>query len=170
MYWDKFRHFTTNIDGAVKIKDQNIRNSIAKIYGKLPQFSEGRTLGVGWGVVLFLPTLHSSNSTGVCACYITLQSCLTLCNPMDCSPPGFSAHGILQARILGWMAMPSSRASCQHRDWTHVSHVSCTGRQLLYYCITWEAPRNSHHLLINIPVTKSSTNLPSLLQPFAWDL
>lgn len=50
MYWDKFRHFTTNIDGAVKIKDQNIRNSIAKICGKLPQFSEGRTLGVGWGV------------------------------------------------------------------------------------------------------------------------
>ena len=40
-----------------------------------------------------------------------LQSCLTLCDPMDCSPPGSSVHGILQARILPWVAMPSSRAS-----------------------------------------------------------
>ena len=39
----------------------------------------------------------------------SFQSCLTLCNPMDCSPPGSSVHGILQARILEWAAMPSSR-------------------------------------------------------------
>ena len=39
----------------------------------------------------------------------SLQSCLTLCDPMDCNPPGFSVHGILQARILKWIAMPSSR-------------------------------------------------------------
>ena len=37
------------------------------------------------------------------------QSCPTLCDPMDCSPPGSSVHGILQARILEWGAMPSSR-------------------------------------------------------------
>ena len=37
------------------------------------------------------------------------QSCLTLCDPMDCSPPGSSVHGILQARILEWVTMPSSR-------------------------------------------------------------
>ena len=37
-----------------------------------------------------------------------LQSCLTLCNPVDCSPPGSSVHGILQARILRWVIMPSS--------------------------------------------------------------
>ena len=36
------------------------------------------------------------------------QSCLTLCNPMDCSPPDFSVHGILQARILQWVGMPFS--------------------------------------------------------------
>ena len=41
----------------------------------------------------------------------SLQSCLTLCNPMDCSPPNSSVHGILQARILEWVVMPSSRAS-----------------------------------------------------------
>ena len=40
-----------------------------------------------------------------------LQSCLTLCGPMDCSLPDSSIHGILQARILEWVAMPSSRGS-----------------------------------------------------------
>ena len=50
-----------------------------------------------------------------------LQSRPTLCDPMDCSPPGSSVHGILQARILKWVAMPSSRGSSQPRDQTHVS-------------------------------------------------
>ena len=43
------------------------------------------------------------------------QSCLTLCDPMDCSRPGSSVHGLLQARILEWVAMPSSRGSSQPR-------------------------------------------------------
>ena len=47
-----------------------------------------------------------------------LQSCPTLCDPMDCSPAGSSVHGILQARILEWAAMPSSRGSSQPRDQT----------------------------------------------------
>ena len=62
-----------------------------------------------------------------------LQSCLTLCNPVDCSPPGSSVHEILQVKILDWVAMPSSRESSQPRDWTHVSYVSCIGRQVLYH-------------------------------------
>ena len=45
---------------------------------------------------------------------------LTLCNPMDCSLPGSSIHGILQARILEWVAMPSSRGSSWPRDWTRL--------------------------------------------------
>ena len=48
-------------------------------------------------------------------CFVT-QSCLTLCDSMSCSPPGSSVHGILQARILEWVAMPSSWGSCQPRD------------------------------------------------------
>ena len=48
-------------------------------------------------------------------CLVT-QSCLTLCNTIDCSPPGFSVHGILQAGILEWVSMPSSRGSSQPRD------------------------------------------------------
>ena len=47
----------------------------------------------------------------------SLRLCLTLCDPMDCSPPGSSVHGIIQARILEWVAMPSSRGSSWPRDW-----------------------------------------------------
>ena len=54
----------------------------------------------------------------------SLQLCLTLCNPLDISLPGFSAHGISQARILEWVAMPSSGSSWS-RDWTYVSCVPC---------------------------------------------
>ena len=54
-----------------------------------------------------------------------LQSCWTLCDPMDCSLPGSSVYGILQARILEWVAMPSSRGSSQARDQTQVSCSSC---------------------------------------------
>ena len=59
------------------------------------------------------------------------QLCPTLCDPMDCSPPGSSVHGILQARILEWVAIPFSRGSSQARDQTCVSYVSCIGRQAL---------------------------------------
>ena len=51
-------------------------------------------------------------------CAKLLQSCLTLCDPMDCSPPGSSVHGILQARILEWVAISLSRGSSWPRDGT----------------------------------------------------
>ena len=53
----------------------------------------------------------------VCLCMIVTQSCPTLCSPMDCSPPGFFAHAILQAGILEWVALSSSRGSSWPRDW-----------------------------------------------------
>jgi len=52
-----------------------------------------------------------------------LQSHLTLWDPMDCSPSGSSVHGILQARILEWLAVPSSKGSSQPRDQTHISSL-----------------------------------------------
>ena len=55
---------------------------------------------------------------------LVVQSCLTLCNPMDCSPPASSTQGILQERILEWVAMPSSRGSSQPRDQTQVSCIA----------------------------------------------
>ena len=51
------------------------------------------------------------------------QSCLTLCDPVDCSLPGSSLHGILQARVLEWVAISFSRGSSQPRDWTQVSRI-----------------------------------------------
>ena len=51
------------------------------------------------------------------------ESCLALCDPMDCSPPGSSAHGIFQARILEWIAIRFSRGSSRPRDQTQVFHI-----------------------------------------------
>ena len=71
---------------------------------------------------------HAGFSTvPLCMCGAnSLQSCPALCDPIDCSPPGSSVHGHLQARILEWIAMP--RASSQPGDQTSDSYVSCIGR------------------------------------------
>ena len=61
-------------------------------------------------------------------CVLVAQSCPTLCGPMDCSLPGSSVHGILQARILEWIAISFSRGFSQPRDQTQVSYIS---RQVL---------------------------------------
>ena len=71
----------------------------------------------------------------VWAC-LDAQSCPTLCNPLDCSLSGSSVHGILQARILEWVAMPSSRGSSSHRDQIC---VSCTAGGFFTHCVIREA-------------------------------
>ena len=55
---------------------------------------------------------------------LVAQSCLTLCDPMDCSPAGSSVHGDSPGRILEWVAMPSSWGSSQPRDLTQVSYIA----------------------------------------------
>ena len=55
---------------------------------------------------------------------LAVHVCLLAQSPMDCSPPGSSSHGMLQARILEWVAMPSSRGSSQPRDRTQGSHIT----------------------------------------------
>ena len=57
------------------------------------------------------------------ACVLVAQLCLTLCDPIVCSPWDSSVHGILQARILEWVAIPFSRGSFQPRDRTRVSCI-----------------------------------------------
>ena len=59
------------------------------------------------------------------------QSCLTLCDPVDCSPPGSSVHEIFQARILEWVAISFARGSSQPRDWTWVSLIA--GRRFILW-------------------------------------
>ena len=71
--------------------------------------------------------------TRACVHVKSLPSSPTLCGTMDCSPPGSSVHGILQAKILERVAMPSSRGSSWPRNCTHIPYVSCVGRQVLYH-------------------------------------
>ena len=74
------------------------------------------------------------------------QLCPTLCDPVDCSPPGSSVHGILQARVLEWVAISFSRGSFQPRDWTQVSRIAgrCFNLKCLFlppsfpFCIGWK--------------------------------
>ena len=60
-----------------------------------------------------------------------VQSCPTLCDPMDCSLPGSSIHGIFQTRVLEWVAISFSRGSSQPRDWTQVSYI--VGRRFIVW-------------------------------------
>ena len=101
------------------------------------------------------PLSHQSLSVTKHACFHAklLQLCPTLCDPMDCSPPGSSVHGTSQARVLEWVAMPFSRRSFPPRDWTWVSYFADR------FCTIWasmEAPWiNKHKLIQNIEVESS---------------
>ena len=82
--------------------------------------------------------------------------------PMDCSPPGSSVHGILWARILDWVSMPSSRGSSQPRDWTHIFYVSCIGRWVLCHKHCLGSPVNTH---CPHAASKSLQSCPTLCDP-----
>ena len=69
-----------------------------------------------------------------------VQSCPTLCNPLDCSLLGFSVHGLPQARILEWVTISFSRGSSRPRDWTQVSHIG--GRHFNLW-----APREAKNMM-----------------------
>ena len=71
---------------------------------------------------------HTDCLVHFCMCAKSFQSCPTLHTPMDYSPPGSSVHGLLQARILEWVAMLPSRGSTQPRDQTCIFYVSWIGR------------------------------------------
>ena len=84
--------------------------------------------------IIFLRFIHFV----VYMCAKSLELCLTVCGPIDYSLPGSSVHWILQARILEWVAMPSSRGSSQPRNETWISLISCIDRWVLYHWVTWE--------------------------------
>ena len=65
--------------------------------------------------------------------YLVTQSYLTLWDPWDCSPPGSSVHEIFQARILEWVAMPSSRGSFWPKDQNCASCISCTAGGFFFF-------------------------------------
>ena len=80
------------------------------------------------------------------------KSCLTLCDPMDCSPPGSSVHGISKARILEWVTISFSRAFSQPRDQTY---ISCISDDLLHCrqsaCCILNTVLKSLHIYIQLP-------------------
>ena len=80
----------------------------------------------------FIISFYPHNSAGIIMCVLVALSCPTLCDPMDCNPPGSSVRGILQARILEKIAISSSRASSWLRNQTRVSCISCIDRWILY--------------------------------------
>ena len=83
-----------------------------------------------WSSHFFSPTIlsclptHSLFPSPEILCALLPQLCPTPCSSTDCSPSGSSIHGILQARILEWVAISLSRGSSRPRDWTQVSHVA----------------------------------------------
>ena len=73
------------------------------------------------------------------AVIVELLRCVQLFyDPMDCSPPGSSVHGISQARMLEWVAIPFSKGSSWSKDWTH---SSCIHRQILYHLSHQGSPK-----------------------------
>ena len=79
----------------------------------------------------------------LCGCLLVTKSCLTLCDPMDCSPPASSVHGILQARTLEWGAIPFSKGSSLPRDRTC---VFCMCSWVLYHLSILRARGGLHNI------------------------
>ena len=90
-----------------------------------------------WVASTLDPSSQSSLPPVAMYVMVCAQSCLTLCNTLDCSPPGSSVHGILPTRILEWVAIASSKWTSLPRD---QPCVSCIDRQIPYHCATWEDP------------------------------
>ena len=82
------------------------------------------------------------------------QSCLTLCVPTDCSPPGSSIHRIFQARVLEWVAVSFSRGSSWPRDRTQVSHI--VGRHFTVWAAR-ELPFGFAYLIVTTTNVRSVT-------------
>ena len=81
---------------------------------------------------------------------------------MVCNPPGSSAHGISQVRILEWIAISFSRGFTRSRDQTCISCVFCIGLQILSHSTTWEAP------YMKIPVKNLSKCLETIIMWCQW--
>ena len=99
--------------------------------------------------------LNASPTLAADAAAKSLQLCPNLCDPMNCSPPGSSVSGILQERILEWVAMPFSRGSSQTRDQTYLSHISLVAGRFFTTSTTWEAPFNWQYRKPSLPPPNS---------------
>ena len=94
------------------------------------------------------------------------QLCPTLCDPMDCYPPGSSVRWIFQARILAWVAISSSRGSSWVKDQNCISYVPCIGRSIvtLFSSITQSCPIPCDPMDCSMPSLPVCHQLPELAQ------
>ena len=141
--------FNDNAYSGGKLSDWNSCKAVDGFYSWFslisPQVSSSQlhgTLSTGIPLpILYQNTLGEQQLSFAWASSVLMlvvQSCLTLCDPMDCSLPGSSVHGIIQARILEWVAISFFRGSSGHRDRTQVSRIVGTQRELLSW--PWDSP------------------------------
>ena len=124
--WQPWIERNLKVESNLKICMTNLSNSLAK--NAQIWLWHVRTLRSSWSVFISwfchlhaMWPLHDK----------LLQLYLTFCDPMHCSPPGSSVHGILQAWILNWVVIFLSRRSFRPGDWTSISRISFTGRRIL---------------------------------------
>ena len=111
---------------------------------------------------LWTPRIHPGLHSFMCIHAQSLSQVRLFCDPMDYSLPGSSVHGILQARILEWVAISLSRGSSQSRTPTRISCISCMGRQILYHWATSEA---SHHIMEGL---QAALGMPAHTWIISW--
>ena len=126
-----------------------------------------------WQTRWFFSPTCTISSFYLAVAALVAKSRATLSNPMDCSPPGSSVHGISQARILEWVAISFSRASSRPRNWTCISCVSCIGRKILYHWspfafpLPWQVFLCNKHWLTFQTLTQQYLPLCNLLWYYA---
>ena len=143
-YGDKSSTLWGHPDSPSSIWEQPVLSDVAITTCLYQNFIQNPPVNLSLVFLLFLIKFWEILSPN-CAGSV-VQSCPILWDPMDCSPPGSSVHGISQARILHWVAISSSRGSYRPRDRTLVSYVSCIGRQILYHWATWESSPPNHRM------------------------
>ena len=108
-----------------------------------------------------------TTSATCCWCCSVALVVSDFCDPMDCNPPGSSVYGILQAKILEWVAIPSSRASSPSRDRTCVSYFTALADGFF----TTSTTREATYFLIKIMTLRRSSSafMPSFPKKFPLD-
>ena len=130
-----------------------------------PVLSCVKTLRSCWGDHRWWPQSLASRISQLPV--IITQSCPTLCDPMHCSPPGSSVYGIVQSRILDWIAIPFSRGSSWPRDRTCISWASCMVGGFFTFWVTGEVQEVAGWSLIELAWLQLGP--PSHQVPWAWN-
>ena len=129
-----------------------------------------------WGLlhsirILYQLSFQGSQKHQWVVLVLVAQSCPLLCDPMDCSPPGSCVHGILQARMLEWVAIPSSRGSSWPRDQTWLSCIA--DRSFTIWALTIRDPGNLgfyyqelNHIINSLP---THLFLPRIKISWRWN-